>query len=334
MEVPTPLGNGWLGEMFQIEYEQEYVRMYNVDAISSSLREDLLFRRLFGLEVFHPNLPNLIQLDSGSLATPYRSGVSVLEIIQERGFQNDHLLLHFIEQAYLLLSFVHSKGWIHGDLHPGLIYITKDGHVVIEGFGRRPSPVEHPHTGHHRYLPPEPFGSKMGDMYSLGVIALELLIGAHVPLGDILKESHRKKIDDYLHKIRYSDPTCVAFIKGSLQFSAAQRTKVSTLFSSRLSIDPSEEWLVFCANSEGRYQSETTDPMDVIFHTEEEVSSDSFFPSLEDMSLNELTEEILPQQPLSEAVQTSFRHKNKNPLLVALAMLVVLLILAVISYYV
>jgi hypothetical protein len=161
------------------------------------------------------------------------------------------------------------------------------------------------------------------------VIALELLLGYHVPLGDILEESHTKKIEGYLHKIRDAHPLCLSFIRSSLQFYPEKRKAASLIFLPKPESKVPEEWLLFCASiSHENPNVETTDPMDVIFHTEEEELAQSFFLSMEDITMNELTEEILPQESLHLKTSSS-EITNKKESLVLISILVIIIALLI-----
>ncbi|MBS0265859.1 MAG: hypothetical protein JSS02_28265 [Planctomycetes bacterium] len=94
-------------------------------------------------------------------------------------------LRSFLEQALRGLNHLHSRGRIHGNIHPGSLLITKEGQLKLTRTpGLDPSAELRLPPGGGRYLAPELlapqlFGSvgPSCDLYALGLTALELLTG-------------------------------------------------------------------------------------------------------------------------------------------------------------
>lgn len=336
MEKKSLLGYGWLGDMYHAKDKQKEYRLYDARTMSLSLRADISLREEFAQIVQHDQLPIAKKIDAHTFVTPYQSSISVQQIIQYGGLCEEYLLVHFLTETNSLLSLVHSKGWVHGDLHPGLIYIALSGEITIEGFGRRAEKGQHPHTGHHRYLSPEPSSSVESDIYALGVIALELLLGEHVVLGDILEESHSQKLQNYLSKIANPGSIVGKFIQAALQFSPSKRKSAPMLLLPFLGQTPSQEWMFMCSHLslDAPISSvEQTDPLDVVFHTDEE-DPDVGFPSLEEITMNELTEDFLPMEPIQTPKKNSPQQFlvpkdpiRNNKLIIVLSVLVLILII-------
>jgi TonB family protein len=89
-----------------------------------------------------------------------------------------------------LTAEVDGKRVLHGFLHPGLIFISNDGEVVVSAFGIAeqllPLVDDADSADHiHPYLAPEVLQtrapSQRGDVYSLGAILFELLTGQSLP---------------------------------------------------------------------------------------------------------------------------------------------------------
>lgn len=90
------------------------------------------------------------------------------------------------------LGHAHDRGIVHRDLKPGNIFLRVDGRPVVGDFGlvKNLNPGVHPHTstgstlGTPAYMSPEQCsGGKVTpatDVYSLGIVAFELVVG-HVP---------------------------------------------------------------------------------------------------------------------------------------------------------
>lgn len=332
MERYSTLGKGWLGPMHHGCKDGKDYRVHNIEKISLSLREDLNVRQKFFDAIQHPNIPPLFSLQQGVMGTVYRPAVTVEYIIQQGGFGDEELLNYFVVCVNNLLSMVHAQGWIHGDLHPDLIYLTESGEVVVEGFGREPQKTEYPHTGHHRYLPPEPFGSISSDLYGLGVIALELALGEHVILGDLLEDSHEQKIARYIQGLSDKNSVSRSFIERSLHFNPERRKEASFVLLPLLEKDIPAGWNEFCTTHvlyRSNYTPELTDPMDIVFHTEEDIN----FPDIGEITKNELTEDLLPDIPVRTSIQPpNLEHvinKSHHKILIVILALIVLLIILI-----
>lgn len=107
-----------------------------------------------------------------------------------------------IHEVAMALDYAHLEGIVHRDLKPANIMLTNEGQVVLADFGlaRLMGDTRHTATGASwgtpAYMSPEQAqgerGDKSSDIYSLGVVLYELLIGyvpfaADTPFGLIMK---------------------------------------------------------------------------------------------------------------------------------------------------
>ncbi|OKL49433.1 hypothetical protein BSR29_00230 [Boudabousia liubingyangii] len=206
----------------------------------------------------HPNLAAV--LDSG---TDGQTGWLVMELVP--GFPlTDYLeggqtlevgqLLPILYQCALALTAVHSANVVHRDIKPGNILIRPDGVVKLTDFGisRSDSQVDLTAAGMvmgtAQYLPPEQakgnIATPSGDLYGLGIIAYEALVGkrpftgstqvdiaiAHVnqkvpPLPDSIPPLMRTLVMSLLNKEPVNRPPDaaafarqVAYVADQLQF--------------------------------------------------------------------------------------------------------------------
>ena len=329
-DIVKPLETGWLGPMFHVRNGDKHFRLYNIQDQPSSLREDLRLRIQNMKMLEHPNFPVLAFCDENTLISSYYESITVEKLIQSGHHLSKESLRFLAMRILSLLEWAHDRDLIHGDLHPGLIYISHSGKIFIEGFGRIASRAEHPHTGHHRYLPPEPFGSIAGDVYAFGVILLELLLKRHISMGDILEKTHTQKVKDLLKECERRDPKILSLIGHVLQFHPSDRHIYRALSwedASSFYNDWEEAYPLFpFANFQ--HDVSYQEPIDIIFHSEE-FGSDIFLPTQEELDMNELTEDLLPPEPfeMTSKPPSIIAQKSSKKYFVAISILLLLFIL-------
>ena len=97
------------------------------------------------------------------------------------------------------LESLHNAGFIHADLKPSNVMINRFGYVKLVDFGRATKPDEKPRIllGSPMYMAPEVHRREQGkiqsDLYSVGMVALEILRGK--PLSDEEEFSEENLLD-------------------------------------------------------------------------------------------------------------------------------------------
>lgn len=158
-----------------------------------------LFRRLFFNEaqaagmLRHPNITAIYDAgldgDVCYLVMEYVHGGATLE----RYCRVDSLLpipdaVSVIYRCAVALDYAHRKGVIHRDIKPRNILVTQDREVKITDFGiavMAAQPHHHvvQHAGSPMYMSPEQIRREpltpQSDLFSLGIVAYELLTGRH-----------------------------------------------------------------------------------------------------------------------------------------------------------
>lgn len=136
----------------------------------------------------HPNIVKLF--DQGEwengvyIAMEWIQGISLRQFIQQKSLSHKKALEIVLQVAYALCH-LHAHGVIHRDLKPENILITETGIVKVIDFGiarLQSDPIQNQLMGTPVYMSPEQKmkGANVGynsDIYSLGVIAYELLLG-------------------------------------------------------------------------------------------------------------------------------------------------------------
>ncbi|HVF29526.1 MAG TPA: protein kinase [Pyrinomonadaceae bacterium] len=163
--------------------------------------DDRIVRRFFeeaktASRIIHPNLLNVTDFGSASDGIVYavyegESGESLSNLIKESGRLDAHSALDITRQTATGLAALHERGLVHGNLTPENILIENDlhtgFHVKIFGVGSD-GPMSASRTeddlaaGDFAYLAPEQCSGAdesdtRSDVYSLGVVAYEMLAG-------------------------------------------------------------------------------------------------------------------------------------------------------------
>ena len=121
-------------------------------------------------------------------------GSPLSSIIEREGTLPPDRVLNFIAQTARALAAAHSQGLVHRDVKPGNLIITPDDRVKVTDFGIARLANQVPLTatgrvmGTAQYLAPEQAtgqaATASSDMYSLGIIGYECLVGRRPFTGE------------------------------------------------------------------------------------------------------------------------------------------------------
>ncbi|WP_207947562.1 serine/threonine-protein kinase [Occultella glacieicola] len=124
---------------------------------------------------------------SGYLIMELVHGEPLAELLERERHLEPAQLLPILAQTARALHTAHMAGVVHRDVKPSNILITPDGYVKITDFGISLGSNQAPMTaagmvmGTAQYLPPEQAMGRAatgaGDIYALGVVAYEALVG-------------------------------------------------------------------------------------------------------------------------------------------------------------
>lgn len=172
------------------------------------LRPELAGKKLFlsrlrieaynASRVHHPNLAAVHASGEdgglGWISMELVDGVSLTEILDQEQTLDTDFLLSVLYQTADALSAVHGAGIVHRDIKPGNIMVTPTGEVKLTDFGISKAPGQANLTqvgmvmGTAQYLPPEQAmgqpATPAGDLYALGIIAYEALVGKRPFTGE------------------------------------------------------------------------------------------------------------------------------------------------------
>ena len=180
------------GQVVAVKIIREHIACES-RAVKRFLREARAARRLS-----HPNIVRI--LDDGTdiehyLVMEYVEGVTVREWVRTYGRAHGPLVA-MLGEVLAALHHAHSRGIIHRDIKPENIIVTPHRHIKLMDFGLARS-MEGPGdtvtqtgaiVGTVAYMSPEQASGKRGDersdLYSLGIVAYELLTGKRPFTGE------------------------------------------------------------------------------------------------------------------------------------------------------
>ncbi|MFZ5788198.1 MAG: tetratricopeptide repeat protein [Acidobacteriota bacterium] len=203
--LADPLGRGGMGEVFLVERTDPTLRQvgamkllhHGLDTVEGLRRFERERQILARLE--HPAIARLIDGGIASDGTPFLvmervEGEPITRACARRNADVEERLRLVIECCEAV-GFAHRNLVVHRDLKPGNIFVTVDGSVKLLDFGIAKllqdgdEPEEHTRPDQRfftpRYAAPEQVRdlpvTTAADVYSLGVVAYELLTGGTPP---------------------------------------------------------------------------------------------------------------------------------------------------------
>ncbi|WP_296645203.1 Stk1 family PASTA domain-containing Ser/Thr kinase [Romboutsia sp. 13368] len=147
----------------------------------------------------HPNIVNVYDVGEDGkvhyIVMEYIDGQNLKEIIKNEGTLDEYTALDITKQIAKALSAAHKKGIIHRDIKPHNILISNEGRIVkVADFGIAKAVSNSTMTnigsiiGSVHYFSPEQAKGKSvsnnADLYSLGIVLYEMIIGKVPFRGD------------------------------------------------------------------------------------------------------------------------------------------------------
>ncbi len=138
--------------------------------------------------VVHPNVVTVFDEgrdgDDSFMVMEYVRGKTLRDVVRERGPLPAHEAARIVAQVAAALDAAHEAGVIHCDVKPANVILTDQGTAKLADFGiarAARGPREHELIGTARYIAPERVAgeapTERSDIYSLGLVAYELLAG-------------------------------------------------------------------------------------------------------------------------------------------------------------
>ncbi|AFZ36177.1 serine/threonine protein kinase [Stanieria cyanosphaera PCC 7437] len=205
-QIIEPLGQGGFGKTYLAEdtqlpgYPQCVVKQFNPSFNDPKFLDTA--RRLFKTEAEtlqklgnHPQIPQLLahfeQEQEFYLVQQFIDGHTLSQELVSGKCWSQTKVIEFLQDCLNILDFVHSNGVIHRDVKPdNIIRRRQDNKVVLVDFGTVKEVVlaqtqlvnSTVAVGTRGYMPTEQARGKpriTSDIYALGIIAIQALIGVH-----------------------------------------------------------------------------------------------------------------------------------------------------------
>jgi serine/threonine protein kinase len=201
-EVVRKLSEGGMGVLYLVRHRQlEELRVIKVlrstlDA-EHDLRERFLREAKVAIRLRHPNIAQLYDFsvdDDGSafMVMEFIDGVNVEDFCKAEALLEVPLVLEVARQGLRALRFLHSKHFVHRDIAPDNLMITRDaeGHLLVKLIDlgivkvlrdESQKSLAGVYLGKPRYSSPEQLMGKeldgRSDLYSFGITLYEMLTG-------------------------------------------------------------------------------------------------------------------------------------------------------------
>ena len=133
-------------------------------------------------------------------------GVDLARWVSSRGRLPESQVRPILGQLACALEYVHGRGFVHRDLKPGNVMITRDGEVKLTDFGIAVPEVvvvdqlatgRHAMMGTPAFMAPEQMAGgpldRRTDIYALACLAFELLTGHHLFSAQSIPELVQQK---------------------------------------------------------------------------------------------------------------------------------------------
>lgn len=258
-DVRERIGRGGMATVYKA-WDTNLERWVAVKVLHDHLAEDPEFNARFEREaklvaaLNHPNIVQIFDFERTErngepvyyMVMPFITGKSLQAIMHERHAAGQMMTLEEIEQVMEAvcgaLAYAHNLGMIHRDVTPANVLFNEGGGIVLADFGlakladSRKLTQTGMTTGTPIYMSPEQgTGSTLdsrSDLYSLGVILYEMLVGRPPFDGDTAFALIMKHVNEPvpLEKLQGQDIQLQSVVRRALAKDPADRYATATDF--------------------------------------------------------------------------------------------------------
>ncbi len=220
-EILTTIGEGGMANVY-LAKDTILDRKVAIKVLRGDLATDEKFVRRFQREALsasslsHPNIVEIYDVgeDNGDyfIVMEYVPGKNLKQLIKKRGGLTVSEVVDIMLQITSAMSVAHDNLIIHRDLKPQNILIKDDGGIKITDFGIAMAlnatqlTQTNSAMGSVHYFPPEQASGKgatlKSDVYSLGIMMYELIVGELPFRGDNAVEIALKHLKEPMPRIR------------------------------------------------------------------------------------------------------------------------------------
>ena len=220
-EIVRTIGEGGMANVY-LAYDVILNRNVAVKILRGDLANDEKFVRRFQREAIaassltHPNIVEMydVGVDDGNyfIVMEYVDGITLKSLIKKRGAMSLTETVDIMLQITSAIACAHDSYIIHRDIKPQNVIILDDGVAKITDFGiamaLNSTELTQTNTvmGSVHYLPPEQANGKgstvKSDIYSLGIMMYEMLVGKVPFKGENAVEIAMKQINEPIPSVR------------------------------------------------------------------------------------------------------------------------------------
>ena len=243
-EIIRSIGEGGMANVY-LAYDIILNRRVAVKILRGDLAEDEKFVRRFQREAIsasslsHPNIVEVYDVgedgDKYFIVMEYVEGKTLKQLIKKRGALTLPEVQDIMLQLTSAIAHAHESYIIHRDIKPQNVIILEDGRVKIMDFGiaAQLNSGELTQTnsvmGTVYYLPPEQANGAVAttksDIYSLGILMYELVVGKVPFKGDSPVEVAIKQMKESIPDITTYNPDIPQSIENIILRAAAKNPK-------------------------------------------------------------------------------------------------------------
>lgn len=243
-EIICSIGEGGMANVY-LAYDTILNRKVAVKILRGDLSEDEKFVRRFQREAIaasslnHPNIVEVYDVgeDDGKyfIVMEYVEGRTLKQLIKKRGALTLAEVVDIMLQLTSAIAHAHESYIIHRDIKPQNVIILEDGRLKIMDFGIAAQLNSNNLTqtnsvmGTVYYLPPEQANGNTtttkSDIYSLGILMYELVVGKVPFKGDSPVEVAIKQMKEPIPDICSSNPDVPQSIENIILRACAKNPK-------------------------------------------------------------------------------------------------------------
>ena len=243
-QIIKTIGEGGMANVY-LAQDTILNRQVAVKILRGDLADDEKFVRRFQREALsasklnHPNIVEMYDVgeDNGQyyIVMEYVSGKTLKSLVKKRGALTLPEVIDIMSQLLSAVMCAHDSYIIHRDIKPQNVMILEDGKVKIMDFGIAMALNSNELTqtnsvmGSVHYLPPEQAngsGSTIkSDIYSLGILMYELLIGKVPFKGDNAVEIAIKQMKEQIPSVCKQNPDIPQSIENIVLKACAKNPK-------------------------------------------------------------------------------------------------------------